>query len=62
MKKVTISLMMATILTLVSCSTSTTNVEDKKEDSTAVDTVVVDSVATPVADTANVVVDSTNTK
>jgi len=62
MKKVTISLMMATILTLVSCSTSTTNVEDEKEDSTAVDTVVVDSVATPVADTANVVLDSTNTK
>lgn len=62
MKKVTISLMMASILTLVSCSTSTTNGEDKKEDSTAVDTVVVDSVATPVADTANVVVDSTNTK
>lgn len=62
MKKVTISLMMATILTLVSCSTSTTNVEDEKEDSTAVDTVVVDSVATPVDDTTKVVVDSTNTK
>jgi len=62
MKNLTISLMVASVLTLVSCSTSTTEVENKSGDSTSVETTSVDSTTVPVIDSMAVVADSTKTK